>query len=259
MPKVYLNMRSISLIALLLCCSVSFGQKTIHVYVALCDNANQGIVPVPASLGNGQDPQLNLYWGAAYGLKTYFSKSSGDWILIEKMANASEDVLETLLFKHKTKDVFLLAEAYDGAKMESCLKHFLLASNAWYGYKQIHQGRVLNFAGEADLVVFCGHNGLMDFNLEVEFEKHKRKAKEVIILACYSKDYFAPYLRRAQAEPLLWTTHLMAPEAYTLEAAIAAWLEGARSEDVAQAGAKAYHQYQKCGLSAAKRLLVSGF
>ncbi|MGC6431949.1 MAG: hypothetical protein ACON5F_12965 [Jejuia sp.] len=38
--------------------------KTIHVYVALCDNINQGIVPVPAKLGNGQDPKNNLYWGA---------------------------------------------------------------------------------------------------------------------------------------------------------------------------------------------------
>ncbi len=35
--------------------------ETIHVFVALCDNQNQGIVPVPASLGNGQDPKSNLY------------------------------------------------------------------------------------------------------------------------------------------------------------------------------------------------------
>lgn len=48
------------------------AQKTIHVFVALCDNANQGIVPVPESLGNGQDPKSNLYWGAIYGLKSYF-------------------------------------------------------------------------------------------------------------------------------------------------------------------------------------------
>ena len=28
--------------------------RVIHVLVALCDNENQGIVPVPASLGNGE-------------------------------------------------------------------------------------------------------------------------------------------------------------------------------------------------------------
>ena len=29
--------------------------KTVHVFVALCDNENQGIVPVPARLGNRTD------------------------------------------------------------------------------------------------------------------------------------------------------------------------------------------------------------
>ncbi|WP_316785612.1 hypothetical protein [Pedobacter frigiditerrae] len=37
--------------------------KTIHVFVALCDNKYQGIVPVPKAIGNGQDPDNNLYWG----------------------------------------------------------------------------------------------------------------------------------------------------------------------------------------------------
>ncbi len=46
--------------------------RTIHIFVALCDNKNQGIVPVPPILGNGEDPKNNLYWGALYGVKTFF-------------------------------------------------------------------------------------------------------------------------------------------------------------------------------------------
>jgi len=34
------------------------------VFVALADNFNQGIVPVSAKLGNGDNPKTNLYWGA---------------------------------------------------------------------------------------------------------------------------------------------------------------------------------------------------
>lgn len=30
--------------------------RTIHVFVALCDNEHQGIVPVPEIFGNGDDP-----------------------------------------------------------------------------------------------------------------------------------------------------------------------------------------------------------
>ncbi|HST23582.1 MAG TPA: hypothetical protein VLR90_20895, partial [Blastocatellia bacterium] len=38
------------------------SRRVIHVLVALCDNEHQGIVPVPAKIGNGDDPQNNLYW-----------------------------------------------------------------------------------------------------------------------------------------------------------------------------------------------------
>jgi hypothetical protein len=56
--------------------------RTIHVVVALCDNVNQGIVPVPKSLGNGQDAKNNLYWGAGFGVKTFF-KNSKEWTLVK--------------------------------------------------------------------------------------------------------------------------------------------------------------------------------
>ena len=35
--------------------------RTVHVFVALADNQNQGIIPVPAKLANGEDPGPNLY------------------------------------------------------------------------------------------------------------------------------------------------------------------------------------------------------
>ena len=49
----------------------------VHVIVALCDNENQGIIQVPEHLGNGQDPNLNLYWGAIYGVRTFFARQGG--------------------------------------------------------------------------------------------------------------------------------------------------------------------------------------
>ena len=49
--------------------------KVIHVYVALCDNESQGIAPVPAKIGDGDDPANNLYWGCSEGARPYFSKS----------------------------------------------------------------------------------------------------------------------------------------------------------------------------------------
>lgn len=120
MKKKYLSLLLVFLFNLI----AVTAQKTIHVYVALCDNQNQGIVPVPESIGNGQDPRTNLYWGAAYGLKTYFKHKTTDWVLLKKLSNPNEDVLERLLFKHQTKDVYLLADAYDGARIKECTEDF---------------------------------------------------------------------------------------------------------------------------------------
>ena len=80
-----------------------------------------------------------------------------------------------------------------------------------------------------------------------------------IVLACASKSYFAPYLKNAHATPLLWTTGLMAPEAYTLKAALDGWIANENGERVRQRAAQAYDKYQHCGLRAAQRLFTTGW
>jgi hypothetical protein len=74
--------------------------KVIHVFVALCDNKYQGIVPVPPKIGNGQDPETNLYWGCDNGVRTYFKKSK-QWHLV-KSVRSKKMIMERLIFKHQT-------------------------------------------------------------------------------------------------------------------------------------------------------------
>lgn len=50
----------------------------------------------------------------------------------------------------------------------------------------------------------------------------------------------------------------MAPEAYTLDAAVQAWAEAAPAEQVRERAAGAYAKWQKCSIGAARRLLVTG-
>src|SRR5689334_14538191 len=76
------------------------GLQTIHVLVALCDNKYQGIVPVPKSIGNGQDPASNLYWGCDLGLKTYFKRKTSDWSLVLTQKTGRDTILERLVFRH---------------------------------------------------------------------------------------------------------------------------------------------------------------
>ena len=83
------------------------------------------------------------------------------------------------------------------------------------------------------------------------------KPRRTIILACSSKAFFSPYVRQTGAEPLLWTTGLMAPEAYTLKAALAGWIADEDDEAIRHRAAAAYDKYQKCGPRAALRLFAT--
>ncbi len=232
--------------------------KAIHVFVALCDNKYQGIVPVSSTLGNGQDPKANLYWGSAYGVKTFFKRSS-EWKLINTLVKPAQHILERLLFKHATKDVFLLADAYDGQFIRQTTIDFLDAAKGTNEIEIGHGEKKLRFGGASNLLAYIGHDGLMDFSIPQKFESANSRKRETIILACYSKNYFSSLLRSTGASPLVWTTGLMAPEAYTLHDAIREWINEKPALQIREAAAKAYSKYQKCSLKASKNLLVHGW
>jgi len=251
-------MKKILLIFLFCCSGILYAQKTIHVYVALCDNDNQGIVPVSKDLGDGQNPRTNLYWGALYGVKTHFKRSK-DWVFLKNLKSENPHILERVLFKHKNSNVYLLAEAYDGKYIQNTIQDFLesLAGNQQMTVQ--HNKQQLKFAGDSDLVSYIGHNGLMEFSVKGNFTNKTREKRDAIMLACISKDYFSPYLQKIQSNPLVWSTGLMSPEAYTLEWALNGWIQNESNEQIRERAAKAYHHYQKCGLRGARRLLVTGF
>jgi len=253
-------MRNIGVLVFLLCTMVSFGQtKTIHVFVALCDNIHQGIVPVPERIGNGQDPKNNLYWGAGYGVKTFFKVKTKDWKLVRAIPSDDTHILERLLFKHTKRDVFLLADAYDGAMIKTCIEDFLKASNQQTPIQIEENERMLGFGGTSDLLAYVGHNGLMDFDVNITYKETGTKTADAIMLACYSKSYFSPEIRKAKANPIVWTTHLMAPEAYTLKAAIDGWIRNESGGQIDERAAQSYHKYQKCGIRGARNLFTTGF
>ncbi|MEP3209001.1 MAG: hypothetical protein ABJN95_07420 [Maribacter sp.] len=232
--------------------------RTIHVFVALCDNTNQGIVPVSKTLGNGQDPKNNLYWGALYGVKTHFKKSK-DWVYIKTIKTRNTQILDRVLFKHKATNTYLLADAYDGKYIKQTTIDFFEASSGAEEQKIIYETQELCFGGGASLVAYVGHDGLMEFSIDNSFKPHNNEPRDAIMLACVSKNYFEPYLKKTGANPLVWSTGLMSPEAYTLKGAIDGWILQETDLEIRERAAKAYHQYQKCGMRGARNLLVTGY
>ncbi len=225
--------------------------------MALCDNENQGIVPVPSFLGNGKDPARNLYWGALYGVKTFF-RNSKDWELQDTIETPNKYILERCVFSAPQKNAIIIADAYDGAVIKNTIIDFL-NSSAGMGFDTLVIKDDTIFAGgSSDLIAYVGHDGLMEFDIHNSPQAADSLCRDVIILACMSKQFFSNYIEEAGACPLLWTTGLMAPEAYTLYAAIESWLNESNPEGIRQKAAEAYDKYQNCGLNAARRLLVTG-
>jgi hypothetical protein len=236
--------------------------RTVHVFVALADNQHQGIVPVAAILGNGEDAPHNLYWGSAYGVKTFFGRSA-DWAKINCSARPKAEILERCVFKHRTTNVYLVADAYRGIEIKQAILDFLDAA-AGDGAETLVLAdpsgtKKLPIRGGANLVAYIGHDGLMDFQLSKFPSKKNDIHRDAIVLACASKQFFGAAVRSSGAYPLVWTTGLMAPEAYTLKSALDGWIAGEANEQIRDRAAGAYDKYQKCGARAAHRLLVSGW
>jgi hypothetical protein len=238
---------------LLLIMSLSFTaqtkEKIIHIFTALCDNKTQGIVKVPAAIGDGDKPESNLYWGALYGIKTYFKKSA-NWKLIQS-TKVDDVILERLVFKHRTENVYLVADAYKGSRIKKCLMTYFEATAGQYPCKVKLENKKILAGEDADLTVFVGHNGLMDFKLPEIKGQHN---VQTMAFCCKSRLYFKDIIKAAGADSLLLTNGFMAPEAYVVRAAIESWLNNESKVKIARRTAAFYHKYQKCGVKGAFRL-----
>lgn len=245
---------------------IANGQAiVIQLSVALADNKYQKIVPVPEIIGNGQNPRTNLYWGALYGVKTFMTRDAG-WKKLATLKVSDNRILERIVLKKtftrkkQPVSVYLVADAWDGRYISDTISRFMHYNGGGSVYEVSVDGKQLLAGGKAHLIAYIGHNALMDYtgNSNNLFSPPRQTVEnpnnDAIVLACISQSYFSTHLSRRAAHPLLLTTGLMAPEAYSLNAAITPWIEGANDKQVRKAAAKSYHRYQKTGVRAAQRL-----
>jgi hypothetical protein len=215
----------------------------IHVIVSLVDNVWQGIVPVPAKIGNGDDPDHNLYWGAMFGVKTFLSKAEG-WQNLGCKKGVSDTILERCEFAWQDK-LTVTADAYRGRRIGQAMLDFM------------QQAATPPSAAQREMVVFIGHDGLMDEENQPfiqRFPKHAGHNKQAVVLACLSDEYFAGHLLAAGSKPVVTTFSFMAPEAYVLEAVARGFANQASETELRGAAATAYAQYQHISAKAGKSI-----
>jgi hypothetical protein len=214
----------------------------VHVFVPLCDNENQGIVPVNKQLGDGLNLRTNLYWGAGYGVKSYFKKYES-WKLLSSQLDSTGNVLERVIFyKKNTKgtEIYIVADAYRGDRMKECLHDYFRSLGGWKKDQDSIQNKNISLYADADLLVFNGHDGLMDDSLKTYYSKDS-VIREAVSISCYSKEFFHSRFAKCGAYPLVCTSGLLAPEAYVLGAIIEQWANQKSDLEIRYAAGDAYH------------------
>ncbi|WP_233595420.1 MULTISPECIES: hypothetical protein [Corallococcus] len=206
----------------------------IEVFVPLCDNALIACGRGPA--GDPRSLEANLYWGAAYGAERFLSRASGFRVRSRRDGPADSAVLRELVIEraaaHGERPVRLLLHAYAGDRIDSALEDFLRAAAG---------------ASQADLVVWAGHDRLMDRSPPGIQPLPGETPRPVVVLACMSEQFFGPVLEPLGARPVVLTRTLMAPEAYLLEALASATARHGLTEPAALRTAlvDAYARYQR--------------
>lgn len=217
----------------------------LQVFIALADNRTQGIIPVPAKIGNGDDADANLYWGCSEALKPVL-RASADWKLTRTDKNPTPEVLERAHFAHRSGRWELVAHVYRGSAIKACTAGFFAALATDEPREQ------------TPLVAYVGHNGLMDFALPAEATARRGPGRQAIVLCCVSAEYFTPHLEKVGASPVLTTTQLMYPGGFLLRAAIDGWIAGETPAEIRQRAAVAYAKNQKISVKAAAGVFSAG-
>lgn len=238
--------------SLLLLTPCTAADRVLHLFVALVDNASQRIAPVPAKIGNGDDPANNLYWGCDDGVKTVFSKSKA-WkrLAVTDPDGAEGPIMERLVFYNKDAKAWLIADAYRGKEIKQCLIDCLAAMAGTFKAEATAGDTKIAAGGAADLVAYIGHNALMEFTLETPAPAPDLKPKTIMSICCISRTYFAKHIRALKAKPLLLTSQYMYPAAQPIRDALAGWLAGKDPEACRKLAGAAYAANQKISVKSA--------
>lgn len=242
---------------------IAVGEPLIaHVLVPLCDNVHQGIVPTSEAIGNGLDPDHNLYWMTSKGVKRYF-RDLPDWKLETSLKDPTSLILERVVFTKTYSNgakVVLVADAYRGDKMHECLNDYFNALSGNRKDSIVLEGNVIQIAADADLVAFNGHNGLMDESTVFKNAKAGSKPKDAVSISCASANFFRGYYLQTKSFPLVHTTNLLYPGAFILEGILNQWAMLGTEEDCKKAAGQAYYKHKpKSGPNGSQNLFNYGW
>ncbi|MEO8701687.1 MAG: hypothetical protein ABI867_16695 [Kofleriaceae bacterium] len=212
-----------------------------EVHVPLCDNTI--IACGNAKLGDGDNPDTNLYWSTTPGFGAWFSRRGGGWkrVLHQRgAATGNPDIVAVDVYRRtvrapaawiahgapKNFELDIVVHGWRGKAIDAALAAY--ATDVSGGPARslvIDDTSTVAAGGAAQLVAWVGHNRLMDLEAYT-WPKPGKAVTGTIAIACHTAAYMEAEVASATRVPLLMTRDLLFANAAPLEATVLAFAGG---------------------------------
>ncbi len=227
------------------------GVLVVHVLVPLCDNAQ--IVCGSKAAGDPLDLARNLYWGAVFGQKRFFSRKASSFtqVGVEKGSGSHLERSVVRRFvdgapwgRADKVELLVVLDAFRGDRIDEVVDTFFNEAAAGKSLDFDDGGKRRTVA--VNVVGYAGHNRMMDGKKPPAIVARAGRAPiPSFVMACHSRSYFDDGLTRRGSEMLLMTKQLMAPEGYVVDAIVGAVAENADKRTIKRRAIAAYAKWQK--------------
>ncbi len=228
----------------------------VQVHVPLCDN--DVLRCGGGRLGDGDDPDGNLYWATSGGFRGWFGRRGSAWKQVLLVRNPQPDVLELRVWRRwmtpsgrlrargarRRFAVYVVAHAWRGESIGRAMAAYaadLFAAPGQVRRVELPDGTELAAGGSARVVAFVGHNGWMDVG---RFRWPKQAARALrrgtIAVACITEDYLVPAVPGPGRVPLLFTRSLLFAGAHAFEGAVTGFAQGRDLAGIRDGAVRAY-------------------
>ncbi len=248
----------------------------VTVYVALCDNASQGIVRTKnPRICQGDHPERNLYWASSGGLMGHLRTQP--WKRVLYRPSATDKIAITGVWTRRFRPggalakrgvsgrfpVYVVGLGYRGTEIHGAMVDYLKAvSGDRPEIIDIDGQTTIQFGGGAHIVGYVGHDYFMDVRDEASLLSHTRGQttlhKGVFGLACHSDNYFRPAIQRRTNHILALNTQLTFPSAFTVLGIIRAVAAGKDHRGIHREAARAFAKGQRQTVRTMLRALSYG-
>jgi len=232
----------------------------VEVHVPLCDNTI--IACGNPKLGDGDNPDTNLYWSTTPGFGEWFARRGAGWkrVLRQKPgATGDRDVLAVHVYRRTIKtpaswkkrgvpgefQLAVVIHGWRGSAIDRALAAYAADVSGGPARTLVLDDKSrLEAGGAAQLVAYVGHNRLMDLE-RFEWPAPPAAAKGTIAIACSTAPYMEAEVSAATRVPLLMTRDLLFANAAPLEAAVLAFATGGDYARIRRDATAAYAQVQE--------------